>query len=109
MPCASRSTVGRVGRQTPGMSVANQLAQLVAPLHGTFGVYARNLGTSEVADVNADSVLPTESAAKILILLHYSRLVGTGECDPLARVAVPDDFRFNGTGVLRYLASGVSL
>jgi beta-lactamase class A len=91
------------------MGLSDDLEQVVAPLPGTIGVYARNLRTSEVAQVNADSILPTESAAKTFILLHYSRFIASGERDPFARVAVPDDFRVNGTGVLRYLAPGVSL
>jgi beta-lactamase class A len=62
-----------------------------------------------VAEVNADQVLPTESAAKTFILLHYSGLVRAGACDPSSRVVLPDNFRLNGTGVLRYLSPGLSL
>ena len=68
-----------------------------------------NLGTGEVAEVDSARVLPTESAAKTFVLLHYARLVASGACDPSARVAVPDDFRFGGTGVLRYLSDGLTL
>jgi beta-lactamase class A len=91
------------------MDLSEDLERILSPLPGTFGVFARNLGTGEVAAVNADKVLPTESAAKIFVLLHYSGLVSAGECDPSDRVVVPDDFRFSGTGVLRYLSPGVTL
>jgi beta-lactamase class A len=91
------------------MGLSLDLEQILSPLLGTFGVFARNLGTGEVAEVNADQVLPTESAAEIFLLLHYSGLVTSGTCDPSTRVEVPDNFRFNGTGVLRYLSAGISL
>jgi beta-lactamase class A len=91
------------------MGLSLDLEQILGPLLGTFGVFARNLGTGEVAEANADQILPTESAAKTFLLLHYSDLVSAGECDPYARVEVPDNFRFNGTGVLRYLSAGISL
>lgn len=91
------------------MGLSDDLGRILTPLPGTFGVFARNLGTGEVAEVNADQVLPTESAAKVFILLHYSGLVAAGECDPSTRVVLPDNFQINGTGVLRYLAPGLSL
>jgi beta-lactamase class A len=89
--------------------LSQELEKILSPLPGTFGVFARNLGTDEVGEVNADKVLPTESAAKTFVLLHYSGLVTSGECDPSARIRVPEDFRVNGTGVLRYLSPGISL
>ena len=91
------------------MGLSDDLEKILTPLPGTFGVFARNLDTGEVAAVNADRVLPTESAAKTFILVHYARLVIAGEIDPSRRVVVPDDFRVNGTGVLRYLSAGYSL
>lgn len=92
-----------------GMGVSRDLANILRPLQGTFGVYGESLDSGEVAEVNADQVLPTQSAAKVFVLLHYAALVAAGECDPSARVVVPDDFRFNGTGVIRFLSAGLSL
>ncbi len=86
------------------MSLSKNIEGFFAPLRGAFVVFARNLDTNEAAEVNADQVLPTESAAKTFVLLHYGRLVASGECDPTKRVVVSDDFRFGGTGVLRYLS-----
>ena len=70
-------------------------------------MYARNLVTDETIGVNADRVLPAESAAKTFILVHYSRLVASGAVDPTTRVRLGQDLRFIGTGVLRYLADGL--
>jgi beta-lactamase class A len=91
------------------VDLSGDLQAVLTPLRGVFGVFARNLDTGETAAVNADQILPTESAAKTFVLLHYARLLAGGECDPSGRVVVPDEFRFNGTGVLRYLSAGFSL
>jgi len=80
---------------------------VVADAPGTFGIYARNLGTGELVDVNADRVMNTESAAKVFILLYYRQLVRSGACDPTRRIALTDDERYWGTGVLRYLGAGL--
>ena len=75
---------------------------------GVFGVYARNLNTGETIDVGADRVLPAESAAKTFILIYYSQLVAIGAVDPTMRVPLDDAHRYIGTGVLRFLTSGLA-
>lgn len=52
------------------MSTQQQIRDMLAEAPGTFGIYARNLGTDETVDMNADRVMNTESAAKIFILLY---------------------------------------
>jgi len=89
------------------LSVEQQIADMLAAAPGTFGLYARNLGTTEIVAVNADRVMNTESAAKVFILLYYRQCVTSGACDPDQRVALTDDARYWGTGVLRYLKSGI--
>jgi len=91
----------------PTSSVQEQVGAVVDDAPGTFGIYARNLGTDEVVDINADRVMNTESAAKVFILLYYRQLVTSGKCDPAQRVEFTDDRRFWGTGVLRYLGAGI--
>jgi beta-lactamase class A len=89
------------------MSVQQQIKDVLADAPGTFGIYARHLGTDEIVDINAARVLPTESAAKVFILLYYRRLVELGRCDPAQRIELTDDDRYWGTGVLRYLNAGI--
>jgi beta-lactamase class A len=89
------------------MPLLEQVQAVVADAPGTFGIYARNLGTGEVVDVHADRVMNTESAAKVFILLYYRQLVERGECDPNQRVELTDADRYWGSGVLRYLGSGI--
>jgi beta-lactamase class A len=90
-----------------GMSVQQEVEAVIEDLPGAFGIYARNLGTGEMVDVNAHRVMNTESAAKVFILLYYRGLVRAGKCDPSQRVELTEDRRFWGTGVLRYLAEGI--
>jgi hypothetical protein len=89
------------------VSVQEQVEAVVADAPGTFGIYARNVGTGEIVDVNAHRVMNTESAAKVFILLYYRRLVESGVCDPAQRIELTDDNRYWGTGVLRYLGGGI--
>lgn len=89
------------------MSIQQQVRDVLAEQPGTFGVYARNLGTDETVDVHADRVMSTESAAKVFILLYYRQLVTSGACDPDQRIELTEDDRYSGTGVLRFLGAGL--
>jgi beta-lactamase class A len=93
--------------KTSMMGLADDIHNAIADQPGVFGFYARNLGTDEVVEVDAERVLHAESAIKTCILVHYSRLVASGAVDPTTRVALTDELRFIGTGVLRYLANGL--
>ncbi len=89
------------------MSIETAVAEVVAGQPGAFGVYARNLVTDATVALNADRVFRAESAAKSFILVYYSQLVATGAVDPTTRVALDDEHRYVGTGVMRFLASGL--
>jgi beta-lactamase class A len=85
----------------------DDVRSIVAGKPGTFGIYARNLGTDETAQLNAESVLPTESTAKTFVLVHYCGLVAAGTLDPTRRITLTPDMRAYGSGVLRFLAPGL--
>ncbi len=91
------------------MSLASAIEGAIDGKPGEFGIYARNLNTGATIDINADQVFPAESAAKSFILVYYSRLVASGRVNPIQRVVLNDEHRYIGTGVLRYLTSGLSL
>jgi beta-lactamase class A len=78
-------------------------------LPGRFGFFARNLATGERVELNAAEPMPTESAAKTFILIHYSLAVSSGTCDEQARVKLDEHDRTFGSGVLRFLAPGLQL
>jgi beta-lactamase class A len=89
------------------MSLSDEVRSVVAGLPGGFGVYARNLATNETVAIDADRVMPAESTAKTGALILYSRLVDAGTLDPSTRVELTDADKYIGTGVLRFLASGL--
>src|SRR2546423_724718 len=91
------------------MTLNDDLRALLDTRTGTFGVYARNLGTNEAIGVGADRVYDTASAAKTFVLVHYSRLVEAGAFDPGRRVTVRQKDQVLGSGVLRYLEPGLQL
>ena len=63
------------------MQLEDDVRAILAGRPGNFGIYARNLGTGETVEIDADRVLPTESAAKTFMLVHYSALVTEGTLD----------------------------
>jgi beta-lactamase class A len=89
------------------MSLATAVEDVLDGKPGAFGIYARNLNTGETIGIKADHVFPAESAAKSFILVYYSQLVASGEVDPTFRAPLKDEHRYIGTGVLRFLASGL--
>jgi beta-lactamase class A len=89
------------------VDLSDRVRTQLARFPGRFAVYGRNLDTGALVTVDADVVLPTESAAKTFILITYCRMVASGERDPTRRVALPEDLRVTGTGVLRYLRAGL--
>jgi beta-lactamase class A len=90
------------------MSLTTEVEDAIDGKPGVFAVYARNLNTDETIEINADRILPAESAAKSFILVYYSQLVASGEVDPTMRIRLDDEHRYIGTGVLRFLASGLT-
>jgi beta-lactamase class A len=90
------------------LSLATTIEDAIDGKPGAFGIYARNLNTGETIDIKGDQVLPAESAAKSFVLVYYSQLVASGEVDPTLRVLLNDEHRYVGTGVLRFLASGLA-
>lgn len=89
------------------MTLEDDVRGVVRELPGTFGIYARHLGTGETVGLNTELVLPTESTAKTFILVHYSSLVAAGQVDPARRIEMTADDAALGSGVLRYLAPGL--
>lgn len=90
------------------MDLAEQVRSRLVDLPGHFGFFARNLATDECVEFNASEPMPTESAAKAFILIHYALSASSGACDEHERVVLTEDDRALGSGVLRYLAPGLA-
>ena len=90
------------------MTLADDVRALLGAGAGTFAAYARNLTTDEIVGFDRDRVCDTASAAKTFALVHYSRPVDAGACDPGQRLTMTLDDRVLGSGVLRYLTPGIA-
>lgn len=91
------------------MALRDDAESLLAGCAGVVGLYARNLTSGETFAVGCTTEMPTESAAKTFILVHYSRSVSEGTVDPDRRVAYTEADTCFGSGVLRYLSPGLTL
>jgi beta-lactamase family protein len=89
------------------VTLDRELRELVADRAGTWGVYARNLGTGETVAIDADVVMPAQSSLKTGVLVAYERRVDQGTIEPNRRVPLTADDVELGSGVLRYLAPGL--
>jgi len=89
------------------VTLETDVRAVLAGREGTWAVYARNLGTDATVEIDADTVMPAQSALKAGVLVVFERRVDDGSVDPERRVAMCDDDRQLGSGVLRYLAAGL--
>ena len=75
---------------------------------GMWGVYARHLDTGEALAIRADEVTPAQSSLKVCVLLTYTKAIRLGEVDPARPVSLRAEDHELGSGILRYLSSGLS-
>ena len=75
---------------------------------GTWGVYARHLGTGERVAIRADVVAPAQSSLKVSVLLTYTKTIRLGNDDRDRRVILRGEDHELGSGILRYLSPGLS-
>ncbi len=81
---------------------------MLATRAGTWGVYARHLDTGETVAIRADEVMPAQSSVKVCVLLAYTKRIRLGDDDRNRRVTLLGEDHELGSGVLRYLAPGLS-
>jgi hypothetical protein len=71
-------------------------------------VYARLLVTGERVAIRSDEVMPAQSSVKVCVLLTYTKAIRLGRDDRGRRVTLLDEDQELGSGILRYLAPGLS-
>ena len=81
---------------------------MLATRGGSWGVYARHLQTGETVSIRADEVMPAQSSLKVAVLLTYTKRIRVGTDQPDRRVTVLSEDHELGSGILRYLAPGLS-
>lgn len=94
---------------TKSATVVAAIERELAAFPGTGGVAAKHLDTGEEIRVNAEELTATASTIKVPILIELFRQVETGEVSLDQRLALTEDIRTEGSGILRELSPGVEL
>jgi len=87
----------------------DRIQELVASFDGVAGVAARDFDTGEEILFNADTIFPTASTFKTVLLYELYRQVDQGIINPSTRITFEDRQRVPGSGVLQDLDAGASL
>jgi beta-lactamase class A len=87
----------------------DQIRELVEPFDGVVGVAAHDFGSDARIEYNADTIFPTASAFKTVLLYELYRQVDQGIIDPAMRITFEDRQRVPGSGVLQDLDAGAVL
>jgi beta-lactamase class A len=87
----------------------DQIRAEVEPFDGVVGVAARDFGSDARIEYNADTIFPTASTFKTVLLYELYRQVDQGIIDPAMRITFEDRQRVPGSGVLQDLDAGAVL
>lgn len=88
------------------ITLETQLNELIKSFKGKAHLYAKNLSTGQVIDINADSTHKAASEAKLYILLTYAEQVINGSIDPTNRITLTREDKVLGSGILRFEIPG---
>ena len=75
---------------------------MIENFDGNAYLYAENLTSGEVIDIEASSIHNAASEAKLYILLTYAVQVITGTLNPTSRITLTEEDKVLGSGVLRF-------
>jgi len=88
------------------ITLESQLNELIKNFKGEAHLYAKNLTTGEIIDIDANSTHNAASEAKLYILLTYAEQVSKGTLDPTTRITLQQEDEVLGSGVLRFEMPG---
>nr|WP_321222896.1 serine hydrolase [uncultured Psychroserpens sp.] len=83
-------------------NLESQLNDLIENFDGNAHLYAENLTTGQVIDIEANSIHNAASEAKLYILLTYAEQVTNNTLDPTSLVTLTEEDKVLGSGVLRF-------
>lgn len=93
----------------PPSSLEAEIASRAKAFRGVFGIAAKNLATGETVFVNADTRFPTASTIKTPILVEAFRQIAAGTLKRDQLVALKEEEKVGGSGVLRILHPGLQI
>jgi beta-lactamase class A len=89
--------------------VERRIAERLASFQGTMGVAAVHLDTGETIAVSADTRFPTASGIKTAVMVEVFQRIAAGTLSLDRPVALPEDAKVGGSGVLKELHAGSAL
>ena len=83
-----------------------QLAWSAEDFPGVMGIAVKDLTSGDELSVNGDEVFPIASSIKIAILVEFFKAAEQGAIKPKALLALRQEHRVGGSGVLKELSEG---
>ncbi len=87
-------------------ALSRALANARLGFSGQHSLYARNLATGEIVAIDSDTEVPTASVIKVPIMAALYHEIDAGRFTETELLAMEDDDRRYGTGVIRDLTAG---
>jgi beta-lactamase class A len=87
--------------------VESRLRTRLASFRGVMGVFAKELTTGEAIAIDADRRFPTASVIKVAVMVEAFHQVAEGRLTLDQEVALPEDAKVGGSGVLQRMHPGL--
>ncbi|WP_291786296.1 serine hydrolase [Cecembia sp.] len=88
------------------LNLENELAALIKDFKGEAHLYAKNLTTGEIINIDGERTHLAASEAKFFILLDYAEKVSNGTLDPATPIKLTEEDKTLGSGILRFEIPG---
>src|SRR5260370_30820675 len=92
--------------QKPLDRLQSNIERVTKSISAKWGIYMKCLETGEEIAINADDSMDTMSVIKIPLMVEAFRQIEQGKFSLADRVALTDDAKRPGTGVIRSLDAG---
>jgi beta-lactamase class A len=92
-----------------GQPLAQQVAAAVRSAPGTVSLYAKNLDTGAEYGLRADAPVRTASTIKLPVMVAVFGEVEAGRAKFTEEIAIRDDEKISGSGVLKEFSAGVKI
>ena len=96
-------------RSAPLARLESEIQRLTRSVNTTWGIYIKCLETGEEIAINADQQMDTMSVIKLPLMAEAFRQIEAGKFLLTDRIALTEEAKRPGTGVIRSLDAGVQL
>ena len=103
------TTAAQTPAPKPIARLQSNIERITRSVNAKWGIYIRCLETGDEVAINADDQMDTMSVIKIPLMVEAFRQIGEGRFKLTDRVALTDQAKRPGTGIIRSLDPGVNL